>query len=283
MEQEPNRPPYVFLVLTPAAVGCLLGSLILDGSFNVRPYDIGAVTIALVFALAAALAPILRLRRPFRAYRMLRGGRSPLTSQAMAFGIFLLFLVVCWALILAAHPVLWLGVVTVVLGFVTLGFIAQVYLLASRPGWRHWSTPVSLLGTLLSLGLATSLLVALHWTGLLLGKRAAPYSVKSLVLFGIILLLVAGYFRIAHLQRATAGTRSAAALLRDRYYAWLTLGLVLEIGIAGIAIVLSFPYEWVIGIAWVALLVGSFIDRWLFYITAAPRTFRDELSGVSRA
>jgi DMSO reductase anchor subunit len=283
MEQESNRPAYVFLVLAPAAVGCLLGSLILDGSYNVRPFYIGAVTIALVFALAAALAPIFRLRRPFRAYRLLRDGRSPLSSQAISFGLFFLVLVVYWALILAGQPVLSLGIIAVALGFVTMGFVAQTYLLVSRPGWRHWSTPASLLGTLLSLGLATSLTIALHWSGLLLGDRAAASTTKALVLVGIALLALSANFRIEYLGKATAGTRAVAAQLRGKHYSTFLLCMLLEVAIAGIATAVSYAADWPIAIAWVALLIGLFVEKWIFFFSAAPRTFRDEVSSFSQA
>jgi hypothetical protein len=63
----------------------------------------------------------------------------------------------------------------------------------------------------------------------------------------------------------------------------LLLSLLLEVGIAGIATAVSFAADWPIAIAWVALLVGLFAEKRLLFASAAPRSFRDEVSSSSRA
>jgi DMSO reductase anchor subunit len=283
MESRPNRAAQALLLLLPAAVGCLLGSLILDGGYTVRPYYFSAVTTALVLALAGALAPIFRMRKPFRAYRFLHGAaHSPLSRQAWSMGVFLVLLVIDWALALAALPVVWLGIVTVVVGFLTVALVAQTYMLVARPGWRHWSTPASLVGTVLSLGLATSFLIALGWSGELLGDRPATLTTRVLILVGIALLALASGSRLGRLRRTAAGARESGSNLRRSHYSTLLLSLSLEVAVAGIAVAVSFAFASAMAIAWAALLIGLLLEKELFLAGDAPRSFRDEVTSLGK-
>ena len=107
---------------------------------------------------------MLGIKKPPRSYRFVDGlGRSPLSRQALLVGLFTVLLVIHWALVLAAAGSFALGVVTVVVGAAAVLAIGLTYWLPSQPGWRHWSTPVSLFGGVLSVGVAAALVVALAW------------------------------------------------------------------------------------------------------------------------
>ncbi len=198
MDSKPNWAAQIFLMLHPAAVGCLLGALILDPGGETRVFIIVCVTVALIFAVAGAAAPVLRIKKPLRSYRFLAGvGHSPLGRQAALVGLFTLLLLVYWILVLAGVEALWLGILAVVMGAAAVLAAGLVYLLGSQPGWNHWSTPLALFGGLLALGVSTSLVIALGWRDALLGGAAGALVARVLVLVGIVALETAIRARVA--------------------------------------------------------------------------------------
>ena len=141
---------------------------------------------ALVFAVVGAAAPVLRIKKPLRSYRMVtRVGRSPLSRQAVLVWLFLLVLVVHWALMLAAIYALWLGILAVVIGTAAVLASGLTYLLGSQPAWPHWSTLLALFAGLLALGVSTSLVIALGWRDVLGSGTAASVAPRDLVLVGV--------------------------------------------------------------------------------------------------
>ena len=183
MDRQANRPAQWFLVLCPAAVGCVLGGLVLDGSGSIPAFWINVTTVALFIAIVAAVLPIASLKKPFRAYRLLQGvTRSPLSRQALLFAAFFVLLVVDWALTLAEMPQLWLGIVTVIVGVSTALAVATTYMLQSHLSWWHWSTPVALTAGVLNLGLTTALVISLHLTRLLIDGASGAFVARVLVL-----------------------------------------------------------------------------------------------------
>ncbi len=278
MQGKPNWAAQIFLVLHPAAVGCLLGALILDQAGETRAFVIASVTVSLVFTIAGAAAPVLGIKKPLRSYRFLAGiGHSPLSRQAALVGVFTLLLLVYWILVLADVSALWLGIVTAMVGVAAVLAVALVYLLGSQPGWRHWSTLLALFGGLLALGVSTSLVVALGWGDALLSDAPGAVAARIVVLVGVVVLLAAAWGRAARAampepwmeqQRASAGGRGARGGLASA---------VLVI-VAGVATAVSFAWDWAIIICFVCLLVGLFAHWRLFFVTGASLDWRAEVN-----
>ena len=280
MDRQANRPAQWFLVLCPAAVGCLLGGLILDGGSSISAFGISVTTVALFIAIVAAVLPIASLKKPFRAYRLLQGvARSALSRQALLFAVFFSLLAVDWALTLAKMPQLGLGIVTVVVGVATVLAVAMTYMLQSHLSWRHWSTPVTFTATVLTLGVATALVISLHWIGVLIDGATGALVVRVLVLVGVAATAAATDGRMFYLKTASPDTFEALAITRGENRANWLLSLILGIGVAVVATSVSFVpgATWVVAIAWAALLVGSLLERRLFFVSAVPRSLRSEV------
>jgi DMSO reductase anchor subunit len=277
MERNPNWAAQVFLVLFPAAVGCCLGALLLDPSGQIEGFVITCMTVALVFAAAGAATPVLAIRKPLRSYRMLSGiGHSPLSRQALLVGLYTLLLTVEWALALAGVFALWLAVLVVVVGAGAVLATGLVYMLGSQPAWRHVSVPVALFADLLILGVSLALVIALGWRGSLLGLSVGEIAALVLVLVGVCALGVAAWGYALHLSAGGLPTAGTHRLLEGRYRRSYRLGLALVM-VAGIAAAVSFVSPWAIIAAFLASLGGLFVMRRLFFVTAAPLTWKSEV------
>ena len=278
MERKPNWAAQIFLVLHPASVGCLLGALLLDPGGETRAFVIACATVALVFAVAGAGAPVSAIKKPFRSYRFLAGvGHSPLSRQAVLVGLFTLLLLIHWILVLAGVYAQTLAIVTVVVGAAAVLAVALVYLLGSQPGWRHWSTPLALLGGLLALGVSTSLVVALGWGDALLSDAAGAVAVRTLVLVGVVVLLAAAWGRAARAARQEPWTGQERPSAGSGG-AWDGLASAVLVTVAGAAAAVSFAWDWAIIVCFVCLLVGLFAYWRLFFVAAAPLDWRAEVN-----
>jgi DMSO reductase anchor subunit len=277
MQRKPNWAAQFFLVLCPAAVGCLLGSLILDADGGIRSFVVICITVALIFAVLGAASPVLAIKKPSRSYRFLAGvGRSPLSRQAALVGLFVLLLLVHWILVLAGVYALGLGIASVVVGAAAVLAAGLVYLLGAQPVWRHWSTPLALFGGLLALGVSTSLVIALGWRDALLDDTSGALAARILALVGVVALAVAMGGRSAYLDRGGIHTEEARTIAQEKFR-WLRSGAALAI-IGGVAIAASFASDWAVILAFVALLAALFVHWRLFFLTAAPLTWKAEVS-----
>lgn len=278
MQRIPNWPAQTFLVLFPAAVGCLLGGLILDSSGTNGGFVIATMTVALVLAVVSAAAPVLAIKKPLRSYRMLNGiVRSPLSRQVLLVGLFVLILVVEWALALAGVFALWLAVLTVVVGAAAVTAAGLTYMLGAQPAWRDWTVPASLPAGLLTLGLSLALVAALGWRESLLGRSAGEITCLVLVLAGVCILGLAAYARARYLSRSGLATAETRALLRGRYRSIRQIGLALAVFVTGAGAAVSFASSWVIIVALVASLAGLWMLRYLFFVTATPLSWKSEV------
>lgn len=276
MERTPNWAAQFFLVLFPAAVGCLLGALILEPSGGTESFAVASVTVALVFAVGGAGIPVLTIKKPLRAYRFLFGiGRSPLSRQAALVGLTILLLLLHWILVLAGVHALWLGIVTAVIGACAVLAAGLVYMPAAQRGWSHWSTPQALFCGLLTLGVSTSALVALGWRDTLLADTSGALVNRILVLVGVAGLAVAMGGRSAYLGRGGAGMAEARAVAEDESRSFRLGAMLLTIG--GIATAVSFASDWTLVVAFVALLAALFVHWRLFFLTAAPLSWKSEV------
>jgi len=277
MDRAPNVPAQVFLVLFPAAVGCLLGSLVIDPGFATGAFVISALTVAVVFALAGAFAPVLGIKKPPRSYRFLQGlGRSPLSRQALLVGLFTVLLVIHWALVLAAAGSFALGVVTVLVGAAAVLAIGLTYWLPSQPGWRHWSTHVSLFGGVLSVGVAAALVVALAWPDSLPSDSPGIRAARALVIVGAAALALATIGRSVYLSRGGPRTEEIWALTRDRHRG-AQLGAAVLVIAAAAAAAVSFAWPWAIIMAFAAAAAAQSLGWRLFFVTGIPLSWKSEV------
>jgi anaerobic dimethyl sulfoxide reductase subunit C (anchor subunit) len=277
MEKANSVPAQVFLVLFPAAVGCLLGSLVIDPGFATGAFVISALTVAAAFALAGAFAPVFGIKKPPRSYRFLRGlGRSPLSRQALLVGLFTVLLVIHWALVLAAAGSFALGVVTVVVGAAAVLAIGLTYWLPSQPGWRHWSTHASLFGGVLSVGVAAALVVALAWPDSLAAGSAGIRAARVLVIVGAAALALATIGRSMYLSRGGPQTKEIWALIQD-WHRGAHLGAAVLTVVAVAAAAVSFAWPWAIIIAFIAALSAQALQWRLFFVTEIPLSWKSEV------
>jgi DMSO reductase anchor subunit len=279
MERKANLGAQVFLVLLPAAVGCVLGGLVLDAHGGAGNFSVTCLSVALVLAVVGAAAPVLGIKKPLRSYRMLAGvRRSPLSRQAALVALFALLLLVDWAVALGGVHALWLGVLTVVCGAGAVLAIGLSYVLDSQPAWRHWSVPVTFLAGLLSSGVAIALVVALGWRERVLGLAAGEIIALILVLVGACALGLAAWAWAGYVAGAGLRTAEARAVLGGRGRWGNRLGLLLAIPVAGIAAIASFALPWVIIVSVVASVAGLFVLRRQFLAAAAPLNWKSEIT-----
>jgi len=276
MDRAPNVPAQVFLVLFPAAVGCLLGSLVIDSGFAAGRFAIAALTAAVVFAVAGAFAPLLGIKKPPRSYRFLSGlSRSPLSRQALLVGLFTVLLVIHWALVLAASGVFALGVVAAVVGGGAVFAIGLTYRLKSQPSWLHWSTVVSLFGGTLAVGVAAALVVAFPWRDGL-GESAGVIAARVLVLVGLGGLALAIVGRSLYLSRGGPRTQEIWTLTWEGHRGQHLGGATLVV-VAAAAAAVAFVWPWAAIIAFIAALGAQVLHWRLFFVTGIPLSWKSEV------
>lgn len=278
MDRAPNVRAQVFLVLFPAAAGCLLGTLVIDPGFAQRTFAIAALTVALLFAVAGTVVPVLGIRRPPRAYRLLRRvGDSALSRQALLVGLFTMLLVIHWALVLAGRGTFALGVVAAVAGCGAVGASGLTYRLSSQPSWRHWSTLVSLFGGLLFAGGGAALAVALAWPDTLGADTTGIQAVRALAIVGGGALMLALVGRASSLSRGCRRTEEIWALTRERHR-WEYFGAAVLVVVATAATIVAFAWTWAIILAFVTVMAAELIQWRLFFVTGIPLNWRGEVN-----
>ncbi len=277
MDSAANARAQVFLVMLPAAVGCLLGSLVLDSRFSVRGFAIAATTVALALTLAAALSPVSGIRRPGRSYRFLNGvARSPRSRQALLVALFSALLVIHWALVLAGSGSFALGVITAAVGGGALLAIGLTYWLPSQPGWRHWSTLVFLFGSAAA-GVALALVIALAWPDSLPAGSSAVRAGYALVIAGGGLLAVATVGRSVYLATAGARTADVWALTQHTHHSSYVLAPVLT-AVAVLAAAVAFAWPWAVILSFLAASAGQWVQWRLFFVTGVPLSWKTEVT-----
>ncbi len=132
---------------------------------------------------------------------------------------------------------------------------------------------------MLVLGVATALVISLHWTGVLIDGATGALVARVLVLVGVAANATAAAGRMAYLKTGSPDAAEAWAITRVENRANWLLGLILGVGVAVVATAVSFVpgAAWVVGIAWAAVLVSSLTERRLFFVSAVPRTLRSEV------
>jgi DMSO reductase anchor subunit len=277
MERNPSRAAWPFLVLFPAAVGCLLGSLVIDPGFATEAFVISVLTVAVVFALAGAFAPVLGIKKPGRSYRFLDGvGRSPLSRQALLVGLFTALLVIHWALVLAGSGVFVVGVVAAAVGGTAVLAIGLTYRLKSQPGWRHWSSLMALFGGVLAVGVSAALVAALAWRDSLTADSGGMRAAQALVIVGAAALALATVGRAVYLSRGGPRTEEIWSLTRGGHSrTHLAAAILLVITLAAAAV--AFAWPWAIILAFLASAVAQALQWRLFFVSGIPMTWKSEI------
>lgn len=278
MDRPANVRAQVFLVLFPAAVGCLLGSLVIDAALAVTGFGVAALTVALVASLVAALSPVSGIRKPLRSYRFLNGAsRSPLSRQGLMIGLFTILLVIHWALVLAGSGSFGLGIATAVVGGGAILAVGLTYRLKSQPGWRHWSTLASLFGGAPAVGVAAALVIATAWPDSLPAGSSGMQAAQALVVAGAAVLALGIVGRSVYLIRGGAQTREVWTLTQGthsgEYFAVPVLVIVTLVAAA-----VSFAWPWAIIIGFLAALAAQFLQWRLFFVTGVPLSWRSEVA-----
>ena len=276
MDRAPNFPAQVFLVLFPAAVGCLLGSLVIGSTLAAGGFGTSVLTVAVVLAVAGAVAPLLGIKKPPRSYRFLSGlNRSPLSRQALVVGVFTVLLVVYWALVLAAKGVLALGVVAAAMGGAAVFAIGLTYHLKSQPSWLHWSTLASLFGGTLAVGVAAALVAASFWRDSF-GESAGVIAARILVLVGLGALALATVGRSLYLSRGGPGTHAIWILTWEEHRGQYLSGAILVV-VAAAAAAVAFAWPWAIILAFVSAGGAQALQWQLFFVTGIPLNWKSEV------
>jgi DMSO reductase anchor subunit len=185
---------------------------------------------------------------------MLQGvGRSPLSRQAALVALFLVLTIVVWALALGDVAALWLDIVTVVVGFAAVLAAGLTYVLGSQPRWRHGSSVVGFVATILALGASLGLVVALGWRDELLGGSDGQIA-------GVVLALI--------------GT----GWLMGTVSAWKPRVVLLPLAsVALVTAALSLLTPWLAIVSLIALLAALFAWRSTFFLAASANGWRREV------
>jgi hypothetical protein len=190
--------------------------------------------------------------------------------------IFALILVVHWALALAGEGVLALGIVAAVAGGAAVFAIGLTYRVKPQPGWRHWSTLVSLFGGVLAVGIAAALVVALAWPDSLPGDTRGILAARTLVIVGAAALALASVGRSIHLGRGGPSTEESWVLTKTGYR-WEHVASVLLLVVTALAAALASAWAWAIIVAFAAALAAGYARWRMFFATAVPLSWKSEV------
>lgn len=284
---EHSHPPLVLmLTLTQLSVGAFIVSYCMD-----RLYPTGSGTTlhqtitACALALVALAASIFHLGRPWLAWRVFLGLRTSwLSREAIALGGFaslgMAYGGLTWASRLPfsgakyAHAIApGVQVSGAIVGLIGVLCSVMVYVATRRAHWAGVQTGIKFLGTMALLGSATVLTVHAIAIGRLDQVSTALLTLTTIVTIGK-LGFEASVFAQLRNRRQTALKRVAALLTGElrqqtqaRFLCAILGGIVLPLAVRcsagkGTMIVLC-------GAAFLTLLAGEFLERYLFF-RAAP-------------
>ena len=279
MEKKANWGAQIFLVLFPAAVGCLLGGYLLDVDSGTGDFPVTYPFVALVLAVMGALAPVLGIKKPLRSYRILSGvTRSPLSRQAVLVALFIAMLLVHWVLVLGGGQAFWLEIFTVVVGAAAVLAAGVTYALGSQPAWCHWSTLATLLGSMLALGVSLSMVVALGWRSEGTTEGTAATIDRVLVLVGVVLLGLAAWGWTTNLRKGGVRTADTRELLLAGGRGAFLASVALSVVVAGVTVAASFASAWLLIVTVLSLAAGLILMRRLLFWCAVPLNWKSEVN-----
>lgn len=250
-------------------------------------YAIGPV---LVLGLAASL---LHLGNPINAYRAVTNFATSWLSREVFFGTLFAvaggaFALMQWRKISTSKERNILAGITGLLGIMLVYSMSNVYMLPTRPSWNSPTTPISFFATTLLLGALAmgAAFVANYWFAqrknpgcaselcILLRDSLRWIAISSIVLLGIEFVVLP--LTLASLANVGAG--ESASLMVGEFGVIFGLRLVLVFlgaGIFGLFLYrasLAPGHEQMLGqlayLAFLLVLVGEVLGRFLFYATA---------------
>ncbi|RMG36973.1 MAG: molybdopterin oxidoreductase [Planctomycetota bacterium] len=270
-----------------AAVGTIPDAVGTDGKGDVTAVSTLSRTFAWLCGGVALTASVFHLGRPWRAYRALRGlGHSWLSREILAFGVF----AVC-ATFYAVAPGAGLGIprwllrgTTLVSGLAGVCCSILIYHRAGRPLW-HWTHATwRFVGTMVVLGLAANVLLAVSNADRSADLRTVPGIARMLIV--VTLLKLAGELApLRHVRgRRPVELKQTARLLVGPLLRvlWARIALGFLGGVWFPLLLLStrsaesFRTDQPIavlcgGAAFACALLGEGIERYLFFCAAAGR------------
>ena len=260
--EDPHWPLVVMLVLTQLSVGALATIWLvqlLGKSTHLRL----AAAISLLVGGIALGASTMHLGRPAFAYRALRmWKRSWLSREVLMFSAFSgvagLYAGMLWFSFPGTLP---LGALTVLMGLGGITASAWIYRVKARPAWNSQYTVAEFFLTGAVLG---PLLVGA--TGVALGRALI---LASAIAAGAQLLNQAVKFlwmTASHTFELQASARLLSTVLASRY---LSRGILLVTG--GIVIPLLSAKPLFLAIAFLLVLLGEILGRYLFFVSVVPK------------
>lgn len=264
----------LFTVLSQAAVGLVLLSTIL--LYQLKPQEAGGLTkalrnagrLAFPLAVVGVIASVFHLGDPMGGYRALNNlGSSWLSREILFMSLFTAGTAVGFYLWQYRPTELGAikatGVVTALLGLVTILATGMVYQLPTRPEWNHWANLLAGLITALLLG---SLLLALLALTAAESTPAALATMGWTALAAVALLLVSLAFYAPYLA-AVPGPSASLLFANPWFWARLLVGVGLPLVAATRLLKGERPASALVAVALVAALGGELVAHSLFYST----------------
>ncbi len=183
----------------------------------------------------------------------------------------------------------WAGL-TALAGLLTVISSALAYMLPTRPSWFDLATPIFFFASTLVLGgLAAGSVFAVYY--LRAGKASETQTaliktaLKTISLIAMIVIVVQALtlvFQAASLSNGTLESRASAQLLLGTYGLWYWLRVIVGV-LAGFVLAylgwralvkadkqIPVQVATLVLAAFVCVLVGEVVGRWLFYFTVVP-------------
>ena len=258
-----------FTALAPLAVGGLVGLLAASNSRQASGVDWAAMVV-LSTGLLALVISLFHLGRPWRApLALMRLASSWLSREVILFGLFLLTLG-CYAILPLLNPASLsryiLGLVGATIGLVGTVATGATYRLHARPSWDQWLTIVSFPLGALSTGSLFGFFVARQFT---ISSEITGYAWGGVALL-LVLAAAVTWLRSTSQHPEIREARLSRQLALGSYL-WLFIARV--VAVAAALAVIGMGGE-AMFFAWIPALLGEFADRFLFFKTVVPVTFR---------
>lgn len=263
-------PLMIFTLTVQAAIGAFLWATITRLRNPGAPAMKGNTLTALILTAIGMISSLVHLGRPYLAFTSLNHLLGSWLSREIFFsGAFFVLLLIAWLLERWDKAgqnlkTVW-NILTSLAGLVAIFSMAKAYMATIYPLWQSWNTMVDFYATALILGAVLFLLTT------------RKISIEKTLRFDLIILAVV-FIQIVFLPSfmgslgtASAAAQQSAALLTGTYSVAEIARWILELG--GVFLVMiarseeysakaSYFY-----IASVILILGVFLDRYLFYAT----------------
>lgn len=255
----------IFTFLSQLAIGAFVAFFILDAMKEKVSKKVGFITLCTIFAISvvAVIVSLFHLGHPFAAYKaILNAGQSWLTREILFFPAFILFVVLYTFFAKTKKSKQALGIITSLIGGITIFCTAMIYTIPSMPAWDNGTTVAAFLVTALLLGPILVQLIVSIMDGKFVDFTA--YTVMAAV--GAIILNV---INLTILKGGFPEAVETFTLLMASPLFWVKLVLiVIGGGIALLALLnRKFKTTPFVAVIFGCFVVAEFVGRMLFYST----------------